>query len=248
MSNSISRTVWSRLFDRLALASFAPWARLQGYRFVVATTPAQFADARRVKGQVYGEMGIEPVAELAEWGQKYDAAAQSFVAYHRGQAVGTLSLLDINRASLLFDIMPVTLPPRVSRTQVWEMGRLCIVPDSRGRSNIVLTGLLREMCLFSERRGIRHWIALSTRMVYRLARHFNPSARLLDADPIREPDPTALRYVANYLRAIGSRPVVYLMDADGFSPWAVFSQHLKTWRLPALSPAVRTPAAAPAAA
>jgi hypothetical protein len=239
MANPTTRSAWTHAFDRLALASFAPWARLQGYRFVLAATPQQMADARRVKGDVYGEMGIAPVAELAEWGQKYDAAAQSFVAYHRGRAVGTLSLLDISRASLLFDVVPVTLPPGVDRARVWEMGRLCIVPASRGRSNIVMTGLLREMCLFSDRRGIRHWVAMSTRVVYRLAHHFNPSARVLSPDPTTLPDPTALRYVASYLKAIGGHPIVYIMDADGFSPWAVFSRHLRSWRPPALFRAVR---------
>src|SRR5687768_16198309 len=109
MSNTT--TLWSRLFDRLALGLFAPWARLQGYRFVVAATPEQVADARRVKGDVYAPLGIAPVPDLAEWSQKYDAAAQPFVAYYRGRAVGTLSLLDVSRASLLFDVIPPALPP-----------------------------------------------------------------------------------------------------------------------------------------
>ncbi len=63
--------------------------------------------------------------------------------------------------------------------RVWEMGCLAVEASSRGRSQIVLIGLLREMCLLSQQRGIRHWVAFSTRTVYRLARHFNPSARLL---------------------------------------------------------------------
>jgi hypothetical protein len=214
------------LFDWLAFLLFAPWAWLQGYRFVEATTPEQIADARRVKGEVYAPLGIAPVADLAEWGQRYDRAAQAFVAYHRGRAVGTLSLLDTTVASVVFDVVPPLLPSGVERPRVWEIGRLGIAAGSRGRSHIVLIGLLRAMCLFSRRRGIDHWVAFSTRTVYRLARHFNPSARLLPADPHTQPDPVAVRYAADYLRAIGGKPVVYLMDADGFSPWAVFRRHV----------------------
>lgn len=210
-----------RLFDEPALRLFVPWAWLHGYRFATAVTPEALVDATRVKEVTYGAAGYKLPPDFPELARKYDRAARVFVAYHRGQAVGTLSLLDTSVASPILDLVPVRLSEEVDPAHIWEIGRLAVEPSSRGRSHLVLIGLLRSMVLFSRQQGIRHWVAGSSRTVFRLARHFNASATLLPPDTSRAPEPDALRYWSSFLEAhrstLWSTPCPWPVSVPGAS-------------------------------
>ena len=218
-----------RLFDGLAMGVYPSVARIFGYSFCVGSSEALRHDAHLVLAGVWGDKGVRPPADLAWVGERYDRAATWIVAYHgRGQArrpVGVMGLLDMRVASIGLDCSKRRCPDGMDLERTREIGRLAILKEHRGGIQTVMVGLLREMLHWSRQNGIELLFSASVPRLFEVYRRFNPTAKLLDCEPVADEDPVMSRYFAP-VREYGGLGVLYTFEVRGASPWSVFSTYL----------------------
>ncbi len=144
------------------------------FSHVIAQTPAQIADAQRLRWLVYGEQERMLSAEASEQNQQRllidasdDAATTVHVLVYSGdQAVGTvrLTLLGGANGALRPDARAHITPPfRVeglgSEARLAVVERFCVLRSHRGTR--VTAALYSGLTLESQRRKVSHWLALA---------------------------------------------------------------------------------------
>ena len=217
------------LFDGAAMGVYPSLARLFGYRFRVGNTPALAADAARVIAAAWGKSGIAPPPpDVADYGDRYAQAVDTWiVAYHRGEPVGSMALLDMRRASLSLELGNKRVPAQLDLDVTREIARLAIVPAHRGGSQMVMVGLLREMLAWSVENGVVTLFSGSRPPLFRVYERFNPTARLVVPDDNHaSEEPRRARYFAALRAAGGASGVHFTFEVAGASPWNVFSRFL----------------------
>ena len=78
------------LMNKASIGFFSIYTKMKGYRFVMVTTPVEKADADKI----FNEGGYKLPDTLQKEMEVYKTTAITFIAYHNGRPVGTVSLAD----------------------------------------------------------------------------------------------------------------------------------------------------------
>jgi hypothetical protein len=217
-----------RWFDAWALNTYPLVARVFGYQIKVGADESLERDAKTVHRAVWSEKGLLPPDELASFGRRYDDATTWVVAYHRGKPVGVIGLLDLRIASINLDFESCLMPEELDLATTRELGRLAILPEHRGGAQLVMAALLLEMVRYCYDNEIETLFSGSVRRLFAVFARYNPSARLIVARPDPVPNAERDRYFEK-LRAYGrGDSVLYTFKASKASPFAVFSELLRS--------------------
>lgn len=229
------KSALTRLFDRAAMGLMPLVARAFGYTFRVGADEALARDARGVLRAVWSAKGVHPPADVAWYGERYDAATTWIVAYHGGHAIAVMGLLDMRIASMALDYGNRLAPSGLALDTTREIGRLAILPEHRGGARVVMVGLLIEMLAWSLAHGIETLFAGSVPSLYRVYQRYNPTARLVYT-PLAPSEPLVkARYFAP-LRAYGGKDVVYTFSVAGATPSSVLTRCLAALLTPSDEP------------
>ena len=179
------------------------------FSHVIAQTPAQIADAQRLRWLVYGEQERMLPAKPSEGSQERllidasddSAATVHVLVYSDGQAVGTVRLTLLGDSNTRAD-PHITPPFRVeglgSEARLGVVERFCVLRRHRGTR--VTAALYSGLTLESQRRKVSHWLALANTetdcaqdaiLAYRVATARGLSSSDVRLLPNHHPCPTA---------------------------------------------------------
>lgn len=223
-----ARPVFEEIFDRAAIGAYTAIARAFGYQIRIGLDDTLERDANRVNAEVWNEKGVKPPADLASFGERYNRAVSVwFVVYSGTRPVGAMALLDMRVASVALDYERCAAPPSLDLERTREIGRLAILPEHRGRGQIVLAGLCLEMYLWCRDNGIHMLFSGATPKLFRMYQRFNASARLITAPRLPVEDPTKARYF-EAIRRYGGEGCIFTFEVAGGAPWEVVARMLAT--------------------
>jgi hypothetical protein len=223
----VSRPLYARFFDGLAMSMYPSVARLFGYTFQVGSTTELRADAKRVLQSVWAPLGVKIPEDVAWVGERYVEAATWIVAYHRGQPVGVMGLYDSRVASPNLEYGRCQAPSGLDLARTREIARLAIQREHRGGAQLVMVGLLREMLRLSLEGGTELLLTSATGPLFRVYRRFNPTARKVDAPALAQPEPPEFARYFESPRAVTGAQVLFTFEVAGARPWDVFSRFLR---------------------
>jgi hypothetical protein len=225
-SPAAPRALHARAFDALAMATF-PWvARLAGYTFAVGKTPRLRTDAQAVLHDVWRPKGVITPDDVAWVGERFLLGGTWVLAYHRGAPVGVMGLFDPREVSPNLEYNRKRLPQHLDVARTREIARLAVAPAHRGGAQWVMVGLLREMLRWSQAGGVALLLTSATPALFRVYRHFNPTARQVDAPDVVEPEPEPFTRYFRSPRAVTGAQVLFTFEVAGARPWDVFARFL----------------------
>ena len=205
-----------RWWGRLAMALFPPAVKLLGYTFRVGHGPAFTADARRVLEAVWSAPAEDSAAH-----RRYLESPTWLLGYRHGEPIACMGLYDVREFSFSLNHLRAAPPRGMDPATYRDLSRLAIVPAARGGAQLVMIGLLREMTLWCQTRGVTHILSISVPSLFPVFERYNPSARQITLEPAAAPLPPGL---GDYHDRIAARvgPVIsYTFDMSGFDALGV---------------------------
>jgi hypothetical protein len=150
-------------------------ARLNGYRFVLATTEAEKQQAYQLRYQIYSEAEYMSTdsGQRAELTDQYDEISAIFLAYYHGQPIGTLRLTPLTNGSNTEDYFNIVLDQ--DRQHGVDIGKFAIDSRQRSQARIAGVGLVRIAYIYSVRNNIHTWLGCAPQGLLRSFRNFIPT-------------------------------------------------------------------------
>jgi len=202
-----------KLIDDAAIMVFTAISRIKGYQFRLVSTTQEDRDAERL----FRAQGYKLPQDYQHEMYQYKPETIRFIAYYKGEVVGTVSLADpgiVNRPFLLHGLD--------AAGEHFEIQSLIVSKDHRECSQLVLLGLFKEMYLWSVRNGVRSWISLGLRQLYITMRRYNKQISLLPIAAENRQHP-----IAAYLYANNIFDSCAIMQVKDFSPCQILVKFLK---------------------
>ena len=215
------RSPGPRWWERVAMALFPALVRPLGYSFRTGRGPAFSEDARRVLEAVWSSPANDSALH-----RRYLTSPTWVIGYRSGRPIACMGLYDVRELSFSLNHLQAAPPRGMDAATYRDLSRLAIVPSARGRSHIVMIGLLREMALWCRAEGITHILSISVPSLFPIFERYNPSAKriVLEAAHI-----SPAEEVRTYHERIAARvgPVIsYTFDMSGFDALGVMSRAL----------------------
>ena len=157
-------------------------AFLNGYKFILATTEAEKEAAYRLRYQVYAESHYLPAQDdeplLTD---KYDDHSAIFIAYHKGECIGTLRLTHLTDGSNTQDYFNISLDREPHL--IVDIGKFVVARRQRSNARIACYGLIMKAYGYSLQNGIEVWLGCAPQGLLRSFRIFMPSHILPQLPP-----------------------------------------------------------------
>lgn len=211
--------------DRIVTRLYSFYIFLKGYKVKKVESPLEKIEIEKLIHEVHvDELGWVYSEEIEVWNTKVYEKAISFIVYHRGKTVGTMSLIDPNYANRLYEGYGLN-----ENKSGFEIGGLAVKKEYRSKDMLVFSMLFSTAFFYSKNHGIKYWLALSSRLLYRNLLKLDPSTKLLKHSTENGKTDVGIRY-HDSAREVNPGHVCYQMTVDSYSPWSLAKYFLKKRR------------------
>ena len=170
------------LSNKLIGGLFQTTARILGYRFTIATTPEELAEAYRLREAIFADELYDPQVNI-KFPDKYDANAIVFIAWYKDKIIGTMRLIKAKELSLILDCYNFSLEPHVNLGQVLEFGGLVVDKKYRGKAKFAFLGMCNLGFQYSLDNNYIWWMGVTTLRKIAYFRKLNTDCEFLDYSP-----------------------------------------------------------------
>jgi N-acyl-L-homoserine lactone synthetase len=154
-------------------------SRLQGYEYSIASTEEDLQAAYRLRESIFAD---ELFGEKIHYPDRYDPHSTVLLAWHRGEVIGTVRLIRVEKSSLALDCYNFALPEHVERAQVLEFGGLVVSRQHRGKGKYAFLGMCDLAFQYSLKHGYLWWMGVATLNKIEYFRKLNKDSRVLSVD------------------------------------------------------------------
>jgi hypothetical protein len=199
--------------NHIVIKVFNLIAFLKGFRFKEVTTDKELKDFELA----YNEDGFHLPGELHEMNQVYKTGSISFIAYYKGQPVGTARLGNPKVKNRPFELFGLD-----KEGEHFEIQNLMVKREFRDGAHFVMLGLFKTMYVYSIKNSVASWISGSTRSVYQTMRRYNKEIKILEKKCQHIDHP-----LTNYVYANNIVDFYYSMNVTDFSPASIFKKFIR---------------------